>query len=228
MRVSRETPPAEWNPWAQLTPAQQKQLECYAQLLQQVGRRHNLVSRETLSDVRRRHLLHCLALTWRPLPPGSVVVDWGTGGGLPAIPLAIAFPEITVHAVDAVQKKVLAVRTMARRLGLTHLQAHHTRAECWKGAAHYSVSRATASLATLWTWHRQVARPLITPPDVWKPGLLALKGGDLSEELAALEQQDPAVHVTLLPLDQLLGDPFFTAKYLVHVAMEPESNGPVR
>ncbi|MDQ7039567.1 MAG: 16S rRNA (guanine(527)-N(7))-methyltransferase RsmG [Rhodothermus sp.] len=228
MRVSRETLSSEWNPWKRLTREQQEQLSCYARLLEALNRRHNLVSRETLAELPRRHLLHCLALTWRPFPPGSIVVDWGTGGGLPAIPLAIAFPEITVHAVDAVQKKVLAVRTMARRLGLTNLQSHHARAEQWKGETHYSVARATAPLATLWTWHRRVARPLVTPPDAWPPGLLTLKGGDLSEELAALEQLEPHLHVTLWPLDQLLGDPLFAAKYLIHVAPEPESPASVR
>ncbi len=228
MHVSRETPPPGWNPWERLTREQQEQLACYARLLEALNRQHNLVSRETLAELHRRHLLHCLALTWRPFPPGSVVVDWGTGGGLPAIPLAIAFPEITVHAVDAVQKKVLAVRTMARRLGLTNLQAHHARAERWERDAHYSVSRATAPLATLWTWHHRVAQPLATPPDAWPPGLLTLKGGDLSDELAALEQLDPCLHVTLWPLNQLLDDPFFAEKYLIHVASEPDLPASVR
>lgn len=228
MRVSRETPSVSWDPWAQLDPVQREQLEHYARLLQELGRRHNLVSRETLPELHRRHLLHCLALTWQPFPPESVVVDWGTGGGLPAVPLAIAFPEVTVHAVDAAQKKVLAVRTMARRLGLTNLHVHRARAESWEGAAHYSVSRATAPLATLWQWHHRVARPLAASPDAWPPGLLALKGGDLTDELAALERLDPHLHVRLWPLDRLLGDPLFAEKYLVHVAPEPEADASVR
>jgi len=133
-----------------------------------------------------------------------------------------------VHAVDAAQKKVLAVRTMARRLGLTNLHVHRARAESWEGAAHYSVSRATAPLATLWQWHHRVARPLAASPDAWPPGLLALKGGDLTDELAALERLDPHLHVRLWPLDRLLGDPLFAEKYLVHVAPEPEADASVR
>lgn len=228
MHVSRETVWLRWDPLAQFTSVQQAQLERYAQLLQELGQRHNLVSRETIPTLHRRHLLHCLALTWRPFPPGSLIVDWGTGGGLPAIPLAIAFPEVIVHAVDAVAKKALAVRLIGRRLGLTNLEVHPVRAEHWRGAAHYSVSRATASLAVLWKWHSRVAQPLAVSSDAWPPGLLALKGGDLAEELKALERLDPSVHVTLWPLDQLLGDPCFAEKYLVHVAPEPAPDGSVR
>jgi 16S rRNA (guanine527-N7)-methyltransferase len=228
MQVSRETPKAIWDPETKLTPHQWAQLETYARLLQTLGRRHNLVSRETLQDVYRRHILHCLALAWRAFPSGSVVVDWGTGGGLPAIPLAIAFPDITVHAIEAVQKKVLAVRTMIRQLGLSNLQVHHARAETWMGSAHYSVSRATAPLSVLWRWHRRIAQPQIPLPESWKPGLLTFKGGDLAAELAALERLDACVSVTLIPLAALLGDAYFTDKYLVQVIPEPEGMASVR
>lgn len=228
MKVSRETPNAVWNPWEWLTHQQRAQLELYAQLLQALGQRHNLVSRETLPEVRRRHLLHCLALAWRAFPPGSVVVDWGTGGGLPAIPLAIAFPNIIVHAVDAVQKKVLAVRTMARRLGLDNVQVHHARAEAWSGAVHYSVSRAAAPLAKLWQWHRRVARPHAPVPGAWQAGVLTFKGGDLTAELAALEHLDAQVTVSLIPLAALLGDSYFADKYLIHLFSEPSMDVSVR
>src|SRR5690606_41790758 len=104
-----------------------------------------------------RHILHSLSLTFRKFPAGSTVVDWGTGGGLPAVPLAIVFSDVRIHAVDSVRKKVQAVRTMARRLGLENLDTWHGRAEAYPGDADFSVSRATASLSVLWSWHARVA-----------------------------------------------------------------------
>lgn len=164
-------------------------------------------------------MVHCLALAARAFPAGSTVVDWGTGGGLPALPVAACFPAVTVHAVDAVGKKVEAVRVMARRLGLTNVHPWHGRAEAWPGTAQYSISRATAPLADLWAWHRRVFEAPATPaPDgAWAPGLLCLKGGDLRDEIAGLEAAFPGLTVTLHPLEPLLEAPWFAEKYLVEV-----------
>jgi 16S rRNA (guanine527-N7)-methyltransferase len=164
--------------------------------------------------------LHCLTLTVRDFPDGCTIVDWGTGGGLPAIPLAICEPEVTVVGVDSVGKKVRAVRTIARRLGLENCFTWNGRAEEWAGEAHYSVSRATAPLATLWRWHRRVAVSRDDAPgnDAWPPGLLALKGGDLSNEIAALRSADPDVGVERYNLENLLGrNSFFGEKKIVAV-----------
>ena len=208
-----------FDPFAALSDAQHKQLDAYAEQLRRFNPKINLISPDTEPHIRERHLLHCLALTWRGFPAGSRVVDWGTGGGLPAIPLAIAYPDIEVVAVDSVGKKVRAVRAMARRLGLDNLFAWNGRAEDWTGSAHYSVSRATAPLADLWQWHRRVADPDGPPAEgaVWRPGLICLKGGDLSDELADLRAEDPDVRVEEQPLRPLLADPYFEKKALVHV-----------
>lgn len=209
-----------WNPFEQLATEQREQLERFQEQLLRFNQRVNLISPETEDDFRTRHLLHCLTLTVRDVPTGCTIVDWGTGGGLPAIPLAICYPEVTVVGVDSVGKKVRAVRTIARRLGLDNCFTWNGRAEEWTGEAHYSVSRATAPLAELWRWHCRVAVPLDNTPgeESWPPGLLALKGGDLSEEIADLRDDDPDVEVERHPLDELHGrNGFFGKKEIVAV-----------
>ncbi|HET6567189.1 MAG TPA: 16S rRNA (guanine(527)-N(7))-methyltransferase RsmG [Rhodothermales bacterium] len=198
------------------TATQHEQLAAYARLLKEFNRKINLISRESEAEIDIRHIRHVLALASKPFPSGSIVVDWGTGGGLPAIPLAICFPDVTVHAVDSVGKKVHAVQAMARRLGLTNLKAWHGRAEQWPGRTHYSVSRATAPLVDLWTWHTRVAEPFFPPPDVemWQPGLICLKGGDLRAEIDELHLRHPDVGVTVTNLDS----DSFEEKVIVEVA----------
>lgn len=210
-----------WNPFEQLTAGKRQQLTAYAEMLCRFNERVNLISPETESEVRTRHLLHCLTLTFHDFPAGSTVVDWGTGGGLPAIPLAICYPEVRVVGVDSVGKKGRAVRTMARRLGLDNCYAWTGRAQEWNGTAHYSVSRATAPLAELWQWHQRGAVNLEEPTrhHEWTPGLLALKGGDLAEEMDALRAVDRDVEVERHPLTSLLGrNGFFREKEIVVVA----------
>lgn len=183
------------------------------------NRRINLISRESASQVQEQHLLHTLALTYRAFPAGCTVVDWGTGGGLPSIPLAICFPEVAVHAVDAVGKKIRAVQAMGRRLGLENLHPWQGRAEVWPGTTHYSVSRATAPLVDLWGWHVRVRRDDVPAYEgaVWRPGLICLKGGDLSDEIDALHQRYPSVQVMTIPLLPLFERTFFSEKKIVEV-----------
>lgn len=202
-----------------LSEQQCRQLEGYADLLLRFNRRINLVSREDEAHLKVHHIAHCLALTARAFPPRSAVVDWGAGGGLPAIPLAIAFPEVTVYAVDASGKKVQAVRAMARRIGLDNLYAWNGRAEHWPGTVHYSVSRATAPLADLWGWHLRVACSEVPEAlaGAWAPGLVCLKGGDLRHEVQPLRRAFPNVVVNQYPIQQWISDDYFADKYVVAV-----------
>ena len=209
-----------FDPFSQLSQSQHEALDRYEEQLLHFNQRVNLISPETEGAFRTRHLLHCLTLTVRDFPDGCTIVDWGTGGGLPAIPLAICEPEVTVVGVGSVGKKVRAVRTIARRVGLENCFTWNGRAEEWTGEAHYSVSRATAPLADLWQWHRRVAVSLEEPTgdDEWPTGLLAFKGGDLSNEIAALRSADPDVGVERYNLENLLGrNSFFGEKEIVAV-----------
>lgn len=212
---------SKWSPLDALTDAQREKLRAYESHLLQLNQKMNLVSPATEADAATVHVLHSLTLLYRSFPPGSVVVDWGTGGGLPAIPLAICCPDVTVHAIDSVGKKVRAVRTMARRLELDNCFPWHGRADAWPGTAHYSVSRATAPLRTLWRWHARVASPenITVGMGDWAPGLLCLKGGDLSDEIATLFAEDGNVCVDQYRLRALLdpGDAIGQDKQLVGV-----------
>src|SRR5690606_39924734 len=182
------------------------------------NRQVNLVSPATVPEVEERHLVHSLALARKDFPAGATVVDFGTGGGLPAVRLAVRFPDVRFVAVDAVRKKTEAVRLFARRLGLGNLDVWNGRAEDWPGEAHYAVSRATAPLADLWGWFDRVRRPLTGAPEgAWTPGLLALKGGDLADEIAALHAAFSGLAVEATPLEPLLGRAYFAGKALVEV-----------
>ncbi|PSQ96653.1 MAG: 16S rRNA (guanine(527)-N(7))-methyltransferase RsmG [Bacteroidetes bacterium SW_9_63_38] len=212
-----------WNPFEHLSDSQRQQVNAFEEMLCRFNDRVNLISPDTERHFRSQHLLHCLTLTLHDVPDGCIIVDWGTGGGLPAIPLAIRYPEVTVVGVDSVGKKARAVRTMARRLGLDNCYAWAGRAEDWEGEAHYSVSRATAPLDQLWQWHRRVVVDLDEPPteEAWPQGLLVLKGGDLSDEIAALEDVDSEAAVERGSLQLLLGrNGFFGEKKLVTVRGE--------
>jgi 16S rRNA (guanine527-N7)-methyltransferase len=216
---------SRWDPLAQLSETQRKQITAYESMLARFNRRLNLISPETTDDIRGLHTRHSLCILRRSFPEGASVVDWGTGGGLPAIPLAIACPHLTVFAVDSVGKKVRAVRTFARRLELDNLFGWDGRAENWTGAAHYSVSRATAPLADLWSWHSRVVEPFDgVRADDWPQGLVCLKGGDLSGEIQDLHDLEPAATVSEEPIFPLLGDDHFRHKYIVSVDAAPAAS----
>ncbi len=185
-----------------------------------LNRRHRLMARGEDTHFWERHIRHSLALCARPFPSSARVVDWGTGGGLPALPLAIAQPSLHVIAVDSVQKKVWAVRLLVRELGLDNVDTWCGRAQEYPDVATHSISRATACLATLWQWHQCVAAPgarnqARSDDTEWAPGLLCLKGGDLSSELHALRRADDLLRVTRMPLDHM--GPWFRTKAVVHV-----------
>lgn len=203
-----------WDPLEQLTGDQEARLRHYEALLLEFNRPINLISREDEGAVFEHHILHCLSLTRKAFPAGSVVVDWGTGGGLPAIPLAIAFPEVLFVGVDAVGKKMKAVSAIARRLGLDNVVAWHGRAEAFDGRADYSVSRAAAPLSDLWSWHARIAVPSAESSDagLWRRGLVCLKGGDLTDERRALPDH---VAVEEIRLDELFDDPYYSEKVIL-------------
>jgi len=205
-----------------LTDAQRQALGRFADELARVNRAVNLVAQSTMGDVWARHVRHSLCVAARPFPAGAVVVDWGTGGGLPAVPLAIACPHVRVVAVDAVGKKTEAVRLFARRLGIENLTVWNGRAERYADAGlpspQYAVSRATAPLADLWRWFDAVRAPVggDLPEGAWTPGLVCLKGGDLADETAALHASFGGLTVEATPLTDLMGDSW-SDKALVHV-----------
>jgi len=202
-----------------LSDAQHDQLRAYEALLWDANQRVNLFARTTPREVLYpRHIAHSLTLLVREFAPGSDLVDFGTGGGLPGIPLAIARPDLAFTLVDSTRKKVDAVQAIARDLGLTNVDVWWGRAEVWTGTADYAVSRATAPLRDLWAWFRRArtASPL-HPQGCWAPGLLCLKGGDLTAELRDAHKAYPALHIATYDLAEQTGDALFNEKVLLHV-----------
>jgi 16S rRNA (guanine527-N7)-methyltransferase len=202
-----------------LSDAQLRLLSAYADELRTMNQRINLVSREDVGRVAALHIPHCLSIATRTFHPGTLVVDWGTGGGLPLIPLAVAMPEVQFIGVDAVSKKVQAVKHFARRLGLGNVDAWHGRAETFGVPVDYSVSRATAPLGVLWDWHRRIVKSVDTleAAGEWPRGsLVCLKGGELEPEI---DQAAGDTRVTRCSIAKLLADPYFETKEIVCVSL---------
>lgn len=213
--MSEHTP--TWNPTTALSEEETEQLEAYERLLLETNQQVNLISRSDEDQIRLHHIIHSLALSYKRFPAGCTVVDWGTGGGLPGLPLAIRFPEVSFHLIDSTRKKILAVRRMIRQIGLANVEAWHGRAEDWTGSANYAVSRATTTLETLWQWYERVraSARVGEADDQWTPGLLALKGGALSDEIEQLQDHHPSIEVDIISLRPFLDDPFFQGKAIV-------------
>lgn len=174
----------------------------------------NVISRKDMDAFDERHVLHSLALVKAMrFAPGSDVLDVGTGGGFPGIPLAIAYPEVNFVLCDSIGKKMKVVRAVVQALGLTNVTVHHGRAEDIKGQFDFVVSRAVTRMNRFIPWVQgKIKKQSINP---WPNGILALKGGDLSEELAEVD-----FPTERLPISEWLDQPFFETKQVVYVKLQ--------
>ncbi len=174
----------------------------------------NVISRKDMDAFDERHVLHSLALVKAmKFAPGSDVLDVGTGGGFPGIPLAIVYPEVNFVLCDSIGKKMKVVRAVVQALGLTNVTVHHGRAEDIKGQFDFVVSRAVTRMNRFIPWVQgKIKKPSINP---WPNGILALKGGDLSEELGEVD-----FPTERLPISEWLDQPFFETKQVVYVKLQ--------
>jgi 16S rRNA (guanine527-N7)-methyltransferase len=175
----------------------------------------NVISRKDIEALYERHVLHSLSIAARyPFASGLEVIDIGTGGGFPGIPLAIFFPEVQFHLVDSIGKKLKVVEAVSSALEISNITIQHSRAEDIKGRKFdFAVSRAVAPLGELWKWSRPLLRKERKMEDL-KNGLICLKGGDLTEEIAASNTRPHQQ-----PIADLFDEPFFEEKYILYVPL---------
>ena len=172
----------------------------------------NLISRKDIESLYLKHVLHSLAIAkYINFSPKASVLDVGTGGGFPGIPLAILFPDTQFHLVDSTKKKIKVVAAISSDLNLRNIKAQHCRAEELDGLYDFVVSRAVTSMPNFVKWiTKNIKKKNIHR---LKNGILYLKGGELSKELSSFSS------ATVYNLKDHFEAPFFETKKLVHLPL---------
>ncbi len=197
----------------EITEQQEAQFDQLLPLYKEWNEKINVVSRKDIENLMLHHVLHSLAIAkFLPFRPGTEVLDVGTGGGFPGIPLAILFPETQFLLVDSIGKKIKVVEGVAESLGLSNVQAKHTRAEDVDQDFEFIVSRAVTRLTPFYYWVKNKISP--NHFHTQRNGLLLLKGGELTEEIAELGKK-----VKVTELTSYFKEDFFETKKLVYVPM---------
>lgn len=198
--------------FADFTPRQLEQLTALGSLYHEWNEKINVISRKDIDALYEKHVLHSLAIAAAfTLGPGMDVIDIGTGGGFPGIPLAIFFPDTRFHLVDSIGKKLKVVDAVREAIGLTNVFTRHVRAEEIKDRKFdLAVSRAVAPLKDLWAWSRPLLRNPARPDA--PSGLICLKGGDLAAEISA-----SGTHPRILEVYELFPLEEFREKYLLQI-----------
>jgi 16S rRNA (guanine527-N7)-methyltransferase len=208
--------------FSDFTAEQLHQLSILESIYQEWNAQINVISRKDIGSLYEKHVLHSLSIAAVfHIPPGSRVIDIGTGGGFPGIPLAIFFPEVKFQLVDSIAKKLKVVDAVADALSLKNVCTEHIRTEEIKGRKFdIAISRAVAPLKDLWSW----ARPLLKPQNIQADnsnalpsasGLICLKGGDLAPEIS-----ESGTRPRLYDIFDLFPEESFHEKYILQVPYE--------
>lgn len=196
-----------------LTPKQIEQFVALYELYLDWNSKINVISRKDIEELYLRHVLHSLGIAKvQEFKPGAKVMDVGTGGGFPGIPLAIMFPETQFYLIDVIAKKIKVVNEVASAIGLKNLIAEQKRAELVKEEFDFIVSRAVTNMPDFVSWVKgRIKKDSIHD---LKNGILYLKGGDLSEELASYRT------VVEYNLQDFFKEDFFETKKVVYLPMK--------
>lgn len=193
-----------------ITSEQKKQFAELEVLYKDWNEKINVISRKDTDSLYEKHILHSLGIAKvMAFADNTKVLDIGTGGGFPGIPLAILFPNAQFTLVDSIGKKITVVKGVAESLGLKNVTAHHIRAEQLKEKFHFVVSRAVTQMPVFLTWLRgKFEKEQFNPKH---NGVLYLKGGDLAEELAGLKAE-------IFSLKNYFDGEFFDTKKVVYLS----------
>lgn len=195
-----------------LTEEQKRQFAALYDLYTDWNSKINVISRKDIENLYEHHVLHSLGIAKViRFKPGTKVMDLGTGGGFPGIPLAILFPEVQFHLVDSIGKKVRVATEIAGSIGLKNVTTRHARAEEEKQLFDFVVSRAVMPLTDL----LKIIRKNISPKqqNALPNGLICLKGGELERERMPVKNK-----TTMWNLKEFFGEEFFETKKVVYVA----------
>jgi 16S rRNA (guanine527-N7)-methyltransferase len=207
--------------FSDFSPRQLEQFAALEDLYKDWNSKINVISRKDIDSLYEKHVLHSLAIAAAvPFPDGLEIVDIGTGGGFPGVPLAIFFPNVKFHLVDSIGKKLKIIEAVKEAIGLENVTTEHTRAEEIKGRKFdFAVSRAVAPLGDLLRWSKPLLRKgsfTVKEGDgsetIFRSGLVCLKGGDLAEEINAT-----GTRPKMIELSDLFEEEWFRDKYIVYV-----------
>lgn len=201
----------------ELSAVQRAQFQQLVPLYAAWNEKINVISRQDIENIEERHILHSLAIAkiFR-FKSGAELLDLGTGGGFPGIPLAIYFPQVNFYLVDGTGKKIKVVQEIALALQLNNVQAIHARAEDLKMAGRFDfvLSRGVTSLDKLLLWSQRLLKKKHL--HAYPNGIIALKGGDLRQEINALPGKGRD-YTEIFPISDYFSEPFFREKSVVYV-----------
>jgi 16S rRNA (guanine527-N7)-methyltransferase len=206
--------------FSDFSPAQVEQFKSLEGLYKEWNARINVISRKDIDSLYEKHVLHSLAIAAAfEFPAGLEIVDIGTGGGFPGIPLAIYFPEVKFHLVDSIGKKLKIVEAVKEAIGLQNVTTQHGRAQEIKNRKFdFAVSRAVAPLKDLLQWSRPLLKSSAYTFEsasgqvLLHSGLICLKGGDLAQEIS-----ESGAKPRMIEVSSLFKEEYFREKYLLYV-----------
>jgi 16S rRNA (guanine527-N7)-methyltransferase len=196
-----------------LSESQKNQFQNLELLYKDWNSKINVISRKDIDELYTKHVLHSLAIAKiQQFEPGTYILDVGTGGGFPGIPLAILFPETRFYLIDVILKKINVVKAVAESLGLTNVKAEQMRAENVKGDFDFIVSRAVTNMPDFVGWVKDKIKK--NNKHELKNGILYLKGGDLTEELKDFPKAKE------YNIADFFANEFFETKKVVHLPLK--------
>jgi 16S rRNA (guanine527-N7)-methyltransferase len=195
----------------ELSKEQQEKYEKFGQQFREWNEKINLVSRKDIEFLFERHILHSLGIAKViRFTEGTTILDVGTGGGFPGIPLAILFPDVKFTLVDSIGKKIMVVREITKALDLKNVRSYHSRAEDIPGVFDFITGRAVTDINAFYGWVKKKIKP--TDQNGLPNGILYLKGGELDAELASFGSR-----AQVFPLSQYFEEEFFATKAVVYI-----------